>query len=433
MNRLNKFTQFIEDGDCTILFNLQTETVLILKSDLARIVNEHKDSVDDLEALHPELYREMQQKSFLVPVGTDEVQTLVEGWQAADRDPRSFSMIVNPTLGCNLRCWYCYEEHDRMPLMKPDVLASICRLLERKAADPALRRLNVSFFGGEPLLGFQDVVMPLLTLAGRLSRERNLALTSNFTTNGVLLTDEKLDALEAVGLTDPATFQISLDGNKDYHDRSRVGVNQAPTYDIIVRHMVRAARRGHPVFARLNYTAGNAATFLDVLDDFRDQPQEVKNRIQFNFQQIWQDQANDIRERIDELKTHFRAAGFQVDSDRVSNRHYCYADHENHVVVNYDGNLFKCTARDFRPVNREGQLTEDGDLVWNERYAARMAVKYTNKACLACKILPLCNGGCTQNKLESAVRDACYKGMDEAAKDEQILRRLKEVLTLQHT
>lgn len=404
-----------------------------MRPDLARIVHEHKDSPDDLETLHPELYREMRQKSFLVPAEVDEVEALVAGWQAADRNPGSFSMIVNPTFGCNLRCWYCYEEHDKMPLMKPSVLASIYRLLERKTADPALRRLNVSFFGGEPLLGFKDVVAPLLAFAARLSREKGLVLTSNFTTNGVLLTDEVLDTLEKVGLTEPATFQISLDGNKDYHDRSRVGVNQAPTYDIIVRHMRNAARRGFPVFARLNYTAGNAATFLDVLDDFRDLPQEVKDRIRFNFQQIWQDQEHNIRERIDELKAHFREAGFQVDSDRVSHRHYCYADQENHVVVNYDGNLFKCTARDFRPDNREGQLSEDGDLVWNERYAARMAVKYTNKACLACKILPLCNGGCSQNKLDAAVRDTCYKGVDEAAKDEQILRRLKEVLTSQHS
>lgn len=199
----------------------------------------------------------MRQKSFLVPAEVDEVEALVAGWQAADRNPGSFSMIVNPTFGCNLRCWYCYEEHGKMPLMKPFVLASIYRLLERKTTDPALRRLNVSFFGGEPLLGFKDVVAPLLAFAARLSREKGLVLTSNFTTNGVLLTDEVLDTLEKVGLTEPATFQISLDGNKDYHDRSRV---EAPTYDIIVRHMRNAARRRFPVFARLSYTADGYET-----------------------------------------------------------------------------------------------------------------------------------------------------------------------------
>ena len=54
MYKLNKFTNFIVDGDNTILFNLQTETFIVLNHELSEIVNTHKD---DVVALKDELSR----------------------------------------------------------------------------------------------------------------------------------------------------------------------------------------------------------------------------------------------------------------------------------------------------------------------------------------------------------------------------------------
>ena len=91
--------------------------------------------------------------------------------------------------------------------------------------------------------------------------------------------------------------------------------------------------------------------------DSSELPLETKKFIHFNFQQIWQDQSNDIHERIDYLKELFRNEHFVVESDKIYHRHCCYADKENNVVINSDGNIFKCTARDFLPHNKEGYLS----------------------------------------------------------------------------
>lgn len=335
-------------------------------------------------------------------------------------------MIINPTLGCNLRCWYCYEEHEKKPMMNTNTIEAICHLIEKKAIQPEMKSMNVSFFGGEPLLGFKNVVVPILTFAVEKCRKNKLSLNSSFTTNGVLLTKQVLTTLEQLGLSSPATFQISLDGNRDYHNRSRIGANHEPTYDTIIRNIIEAAKRKHTVSVRLNYTAGNAQTFVDVLEDFCELSRETKRFINFNFQQIWQDQSNDIHERIDELKNIFRKEGFFVESDYISHRHCCYADKENNVVINADGNVFKCTARDFLPSNKEGYLSNDGEIVWNERFSKRMSAKYSNKTCLNCKILPICNGGCSQSKLESMQNDYCFRNMDERDKEDLIIKCLTE-------
>lgn len=432
MYKLNKFTNFIIDGDNTILFNLQTETFIVLNYELSRIVNSYKDDIGALKNKHLELFQQMLKQEFIIPSERDEVASMIAEWKRQDNDPSYFGMIINPTLDCNLRCWYCYEEHKKKSIMHTKVINAIHRLIEKKVFLPQMRNLNISFFGGEPLLCFEDIVLPILSFAANKCKERKLNLNSNFTTNGVLLTNTMLTKLEQIELTSPATFQISLDGNRNYHNHSRIGANHEPTYDIIIKNIIDAASRQHTVSVRLNYTAGNAQTFVDILDDFGKLPSGIKKFIIFNFQQIWQDQTNDIHERIEKLKELFRNEHFIVESDRINHRHNCYADKENNIVINSDGNIFKCTARDFIPKNREGYLSEEGNIIWNTNFEKRMAVKYSNPTCLKCKVLPICNGGCSQSKLEEVQYGCCYRRMNEYEKDQLIIRCLKDKI-IQHS
>lgn len=435
MNKISKYLQFIEDGKYTVLFNLKNETYTILNETLAQRVKDRMGTIDSLETMHPELFRQMKTNGMIVPADLDETAQLVYSWKHQDCSSAYFSMIINPTLNCNLRCWYCYETHQKMPMMNADTLRAIKSLIDRKVNNPELKGLNISFFGGEPLLGFREVVRPILEHASQTCKEHGIGLTSNFTTNAVLLTDEILDFLNSLDYAQPATFQISLDGNREYHNQIRIGPNRIPTYDAIIDSIRRAAMRGHKVSVRINYTAENLLSFTDVLTDFKEMPEEVKNYIRFNYQRIWQDRKQNtipIENRLKDVIAYFKEEGFWVDSDEIYYRHCCYADRENNIVINYDGMLFKCTARDFTVTNSEGRLLPDGTLAWNGHYARRMRIKYANPACLACSILPICNGGCTQGKLEAADATTCYRHMSEVGKLEYIFKRLKQIIAYQN-
>lgn len=113
MYKLNKFTNFIIDGDNTILFNLQTETFIVLNYELSRIVNSYKDDIGALKNKHLELFQQMLKQEFIIPSERDEVASMIAEWKRQDNNPSYFGMIINPTLDCNLRCWYCYEEHKK--------------------------------------------------------------------------------------------------------------------------------------------------------------------------------------------------------------------------------------------------------------------------------------------------------------------------------
>src|SRR6266851_4736219 len=64
-------------------------------------------------------------------------------------DPGQLSLILLPTERCNFRCTYCYEKF-KQGGMRNEVVQGVKSLLSRRI--PTLHTLNISWFGGEPLL-----------------------------------------------------------------------------------------------------------------------------------------------------------------------------------------------------------------------------------------------------------------------------------------
>ncbi len=154
------------------------------------------------------------------------------------------------------------------------------------------------------------------------------------------------------------------------------------------------------------------------------------NLLSVKFEHVWQD--GGTREAVQpylvQVRDAFKADGYRVGTDDIHYRHVCYADTPQHLVINYNGDIFKCTARDFVSAQREGVLHDDGSVKLNDVYERRMRLRYVNPACLACKILPICNGGCSQSKMEAAKQTECYRGMSETDKDAYIKARVEEIM-----
>lgn len=429
--KISKFTSIQSRKGETFLFNSETEGIITLDPKLKDIYKQYADNPVELKNIHPAFYDTLVAYRFIVPKNIDEGEDLIKRWEQNDKDHSYFGIIINPTLNCNLRCWYCYESHKEAQKMNEATRKAICLLIKNKAEDPKLKLLNVSFFGGEPLLYFKVNVLPILSYAAELCQAKGITLHSNFTTNGVLLTDEVIKALNELPLRQKATFQITLDGNREVHDETRVGINKKPTYDIILSHIASALKQGNIVHVRFNYTYNNILTFYDVLEDFKNIGlNNYTNNLFVKFEHVWQDAKNLINSLplMEEVHNAFVDAGFCSEKDTCHHRHVCYADLAQNAVINYNGDMFKCTARDFAPESKEGILKEDGHIYWNEKYEKRMKVRYSNAACRQCVILPICNGSCTQNKLEANNTQTCYSGRTEKDKQDYLKVRIEEII-----
>lgn len=161
------------------------------------------------------------------------------GWR-----PAPFSEIVLKVHGrCNLACDYCYvyEGVDqtwrtRPAAMPPEVIAATAARLAEHAREHALSKVTVVLHGGEPLLAGRAA------LAAAIARIRTAMppaceVEVSIQTNGVLLTDAMLAMLDEhdVGVS------VSLDGDREGHDRHRLRANGRGSHADVMRGLNRLA------------------------------------------------------------------------------------------------------------------------------------------------------------------------------------------------
>lgn len=162
------------------------------------------------------------------------------------------------TTGCNLRCRYCcfsecyeYTRSHGSDFMSWDIA--------RKAIDGyynsfktiklnnPLRNACVSFYGGEPLLNYKLIKKAV----GYIAKKYPMFRTDyNITTNATLLNEQIGDFL----VENNFAILISLDGDKDTHDRNRVFANGIGSFDTVIKNL-RFFRKKHPDYPKLAISA----------------------------------------------------------------------------------------------------------------------------------------------------------------------------------
>lgn len=428
MKKQSKYNFVVKKDEFLLLYNCQTERLTLLQPELYLLLR--NNDLETLNQKHPAFYDYLCEADYLVPEDKDEARSVVDKWKEMDTSEESFGVFINPTLDCNMRCWYCYEDHRPKTSMSPKVQDSILKLFQRKLQNKRLSVVNVGFFGGEPMLEFDRVVVPLVEGIEKMCEEHGKKLTISFVTNGSLLTSSRIEWLSKIKVASPIIFQIAIDGNKSFHNLTKKTSFLKDSYTDAIRTIKSLVAKNMPVTVRLNTTARNIESYRDVLADFKDLPSEKKSLLHFDVQRVWQDSVDSpskFRERQQRLRESLLEESFFVSPEENPSR--CYAERENHVVVNFNGDLFKCTARDFVGENREGVLTKDGEIIWNDRHEERRLVVYGNEACRQCRIFPLCQGHCSQQKLEKPWGSkGCLYGYTEKTKIKRIERRVNSLL-----
>ena len=423
--KTSKYSVIFPAGKHRIIYNCRTDVMIQTDERLARLYAEHPTETERLEKTVPDFYHYLLEKELIVDDETDETATILDAWKKEDVESEELLVTINPTMNCNLRCWYCYEEHNRSTRMKPETIEAVTAFFKRQIESKRFKKIALSFFGGEPLLYFKQVVKPLLDRLKELLNDE-ITFMLHFTTNATLLTEDIISYLKPWN----PSFQITLDGNEFIHNlvKNR-GKGKPATYRPTLNNIQRLLQNRLAVGIRFNFTAKTLERFWDVLTDLGVFTEEEKKFCNVSFYRVWQDNGGDpeqLKKTLGELEKAFRAAGFFVVSQTSHVVGRCYADKENSMVINYDGLVYKCTAREFTPSKSEGTLSADGQIVWNERYRQRQEIRYGNAVCRSCILLSLCHGGCSQSKLE-AEQGGCLKGYNDEQKMDFIRQRIKDL------
>lgn len=188
-----------------------------------------------------EATRTLADMGFLVPAREADDLELDRYFAAVRNDQSEVRVTVLTTLRCNFGCDYCVQgDHDAgAPHMSLDSAARVSDWIEGQLDAVRPQRLLITFFGGEPLLN-----LPALdAVAGRAhaaARARGVDLAIDIITNGLLLTPGLVDRLLPLGLRG---VKITLDGDRDRHDRQRPLKGGQGTFDRILANLRAIAGR----------------------------------------------------------------------------------------------------------------------------------------------------------------------------------------------
>jgi len=376
---------------------------------------------DKLKNADDSTYNSFIEKGWIIPESKDETALVEELIQKHDNDNSEFHLHINPTLDCNFNCWYCYENHIKGSRMSPEIIDSTKRAITNICKNPSLKVFRLGFFGGEPLLGFNDVCIPIIKHAEKECLSKDIKFTVQFTSNGFLITQPAIDFLKSY----ETYFQITIDGDKETHNKIRFGKNNQESFDVIISNVKKLLSNGINVILRYNYTIGSIEKIKNITPILDDIPEESKKRLTLDLQRVWQDDDKDdyskLIEIIDDISSGFEEIGITVKDMNIFDfvRNSCYGDKNNYALINFDGRLFSCTARDFCEENSTGTVSETGELVWNEKKAYKMTRKFTREICRSCKIAPICGGGCRQNHINHPDGNYCIWG-SETTREERI-------------
>lgn len=234
------------------------ETVALYEYILKNNIN-----LDSLDEINRESVSMMKQGMFIVPNNHDNLQAGRFRYLTNTFSKEHLTMTILPTLDCNLRCTYCFEEHKKICLDKSTIEA-----IKKYANEYIIRYRPKSFFvswyGGEPLLEY-DKVVSLSEYFISLAEENNILYTADMISNCVLLTKEKARKLKDLRIDH---IQVTIDGDRVNHNKKRKYINGAETFDLIINNIIEASELMN-FHVRLNVDKTTYSNVEQMLEDIK--------------------------------------------------------------------------------------------------------------------------------------------------------------------
>jgi len=407
----------------TIATNLSTGEILLLtKEEENMLINCMPDSNGIFE-----------EAGFLVRDKNLVRQLVIERHRTAQHIPSVFNLTILPTLSCNFRCSYCFENEKRNIRMRNDTSKKIIEFVKRQS--PRHQRLNLAWFGGEPLLE-KETIANLTPQIRSIAKLSDCEFVSSITTNGYLLDTDTINMLKDNNIR---FIQITLDGDKKVHDRIRITKNKKGTFDNIFNNLLTCLELFPEgmVTLRVNATYETVSSILNVLKLV---PNRFRRQLSLHMHHIMNiDCPTSFSEKFSEMLKYIyqsaRKMGFEIAVDDYLDpcqAVYCYAERDSNAVIDPSGNVYRCAYSNFSNKERVGILNQNGiidpvgdfDIKWN------YLVSLEPNKCSECNYLPICGFGCPRLRVSALGSTNCknrYKFLSDTlrAKVEHIIGHIQ--------
>lgn len=392
--KLSFYTVFVPYGEEFILYNTLTSELAIIDKKMKKILE-----CENFDSLSQETAVAMKSKGFITEKGIDELNI----FRAERREfqCRSFSRAFHASLvmtyKCNLACPYCYEtlaknHHESMDFETAD---SVLAFIENQAArEQFTRKVNILFYGGEPLINWKCCLYILKQLNDAYS---HIDHEIEIITNGTLFTDSIIEDMLSY---DVSRLVFTLDGAQPFHDNRRVTHQGDGTYETILNAISNCKDAGFNPIVRVNADKENYRHMKDLFRDLVDRSLEGV-RLDINLitypkvtpqkGPVYCTQREDFAHILPALWRLAYKWGFPINTKPLKKSGTCMNSDLSSFIVDPLLQVYKCSEFIGIPRHVVGNITTNGIFQPNPLFYHGVARDPTYlEECADCKLLPIC-------------------------------------------
>lgn len=390
------YNNIIEKQDYWILYN--TKVAKYIKFTPSEEFDELKKMLET-NKFKPEhkVTKVLSELGFIVEENINEYQEQKQKiTEYFDKKSRFLKIVLYITDQCNFRCVYCPEEHITRVLPE-NKWNSLYKLIEKGLKENKYDNIMIMFFGGEPLLETKKIINFLEKLKCLKEIYPSVKMQHAMVTNGYLLTSKSYDKLTKLDLK---SYQITIDGFKDTHNKLRPRVDGAGTWDTIIKNLkyINTQKDDVKICFRTNVNNEN----IEQLEDFRIWFNQNfdQNKFIFDVQKVLEyTEKVDKNYIFEENQKNNESCVKANKNDENNDKHplqflskAANCSWENSFTINTKGEITKCN-------NLSGDLDEsiiaylndEGEIIYNNN-AKDWIEEYEYESCKTCSIYPLCAG-----------------------------------------
>jgi radical SAM additional 4Fe4S-binding domain len=245
--------------DNTLMINTLTSAQDIIDNTTKHKIENMKNGIQDIIRKDAEeLYDQLMSRGYLFENENAEKE-LIDRLRLANlefkKHQSKMMFTICPTMGCNLRCTYCFEseeQHLNFDLMSDEQLDGIFRYInetvnstqEKEEDCTSEKSPTIMIFGGEPLLNRNYPIVKRIIEFADLSN-----MKVSIISNGTYIERYK-DLLSKYSKR--ITIQITIDGDQKIHDARRIRADGSGTFNQIRKNVNELLNIGIPVSMRIN-------------------------------------------------------------------------------------------------------------------------------------------------------------------------------------
>lgn len=387
----------------TVVLNTLYDSIVVLNSDETQLFKSNINTVK-----RPHFLAKLYLLGILIEEGEDEASLLDFLVRELPFNPNGVSTImILPTLNCNARCSYCFEQDRLKEKMSDETISNVIDFFADNFSEND--HVLIRWFGGEPLLACD--VIDKITEGLNTRFNNNLFYESTIVTNGSLLSNEIINS--ATNNWNVTKVQVTLDGYGDEHNR-RKNFPKASIdyYNKTLSDIEKLISSNIFTVCRVNFDKTNLRDIDSILESLS--PFKYSNLFLPRFTILRPSECGynefsyitprEYKETYSYIYNKLYEYGFLTavkDLIPHRKREICLAKSINKAIIGPDGSIYKCLQEGFNKNTAVGNLTSGVSFSQYNNYC-QISLE---SECRKCLYLPWCMGGCPVYRKMSKTRE----------------------------